>query len=118
MTNKTKKESEKITISIVDRSMVKKIEKPDKSTNIKKKRTKKQFYEEVDLPYWSEWKKIFLVGTEWNIYDESYRFPWDFDHLYEKLEKKEFKGKYIYSFGSTEPQMITLSNGMQTSAPM
>ena len=116
----TKKSTKKI-VKIFDRSLVKKIEKPDKSTHFKKlliTPAKERFYEEVEINEWNEWKKIFLVGTEWNIYDESYRFPWNFDHLYEKLKNKEFKGKYIYAFGSTEPQMITLSNGIQTSAPM
>eukprot|EP01080_Neovahlkampfia_damariscottae_P011309 gene11309-4120_t len=117
------KKHQKKKVHIFDRSLVKRIEKPDKSKTINFKKVsktpaKERFYKEVEVNEWNEWKKIFLVGTEWNIYDESYRFPWNFDHLYQKLKNKEFKGKYIYAFGSTEPQMITLSNGVQTSAPI
>lgn len=99
-----------------NRSIIKKIDKPEpkekeptkkpKKSSEKRdqKKTKVEHFTRIEY-HWSEWKEIFLVGTEWNIYDQTYSVNWDFDHLLEKLSNKDdadFKGKYIYMFGSTE----------------
>ena len=83
--------------------------------------------EEVERK-WEAWKEVFLVGTEWNCYDEAYKVDWDFDHLHDFLfydeeiankSKEENdeeeqkppehtlpKDKKCFVFGSTEPQLI------------
>ena len=57
-----------------------------------------------DEVFWKEWKKIFLIGTEWENYDAVYDIEWDFDHLNEHLEEgflaESPNIKYI--FGTTE----------------
>jgi len=54
--------------------------------------------------YWKDWKKIFLVGTEWENYDAIYDIDWDFDHLCEDLTEgylsESPNTKYV--FGTTE----------------
>lgn len=97
-----------------NRSLMKKIEIPKENVETKKvekkpkKRVKIGSTIETIERHWNEWKEIFLVGTEWNIYEQTYNVNWDFDHLFEKLaskEDKDFNGKYLYLFGSTERKL-------------
>jgi len=62
---------------------------------------------------WEEWKEIYLVGTEWENYDQVFEINWDFSHLEEALAEggllREFGKKHpVYLFGSTEPQLVQL----------
>jgi hypothetical protein len=109
----------------VDRSLIIKVDPPkpipSKLDDVHLPKKKKTHHISSTIKnvesHWSEWKNVFLIGTEWSIYDETYGFNWDFDHLFNKLKNGEFKGQCVHIFGSTEPQLVTV-NGVETNLPI
>lgn len=54
------------------------------------------------------WKQVYLVGTEWNIYNKAYEEEWDFSHFHQDLSVGSLaemgEENPVYLFGVTEPQ--------------
>ncbi|GKT36657.1 hypothetical protein ADUPG1_009581 [Aduncisulcus paluster] len=68
------------------------------------------------------WKSIYYCGTEWSQYQEIFRISWDFTNLDEHIFARDgalFKaleeGKYVYFFGTTEPQLVPRVPGEEES---
>jgi hypothetical protein len=75
------------------------------------KEKKKKAIVSIEESYWNGWKQIYLVGTEWDLYDEVYKYNWDFTHLQNKLQDEndtELNGKYLYLFGVTERKIKSI----------
>lgn len=75
------------------------------------------FYEteDSDVASWRGWKEIFLVGTEWQNYEQVFKVKWDFEHLHEKLDEPITKKPFdVYLWGTTEPQMVQFKSGRET----
>lgn len=77
---------------------------------------KQKIHHQIEQILWSEWKEIFLLGTEWENQQLVHDYKWDFNHLEEMLQDENsilHAKKQIHLFGSTEVQAIGSSEVVQ-----